>query len=515
MVSKMKAGTEVKGLSEKYVLEMHDIVKEFPGVKALKGVKLQLRPGTVHTLMGENGAGKSTMMKCLIGIQPVTSGKIIFKGEEVDFKSTQAALDAGISMIHQELSPVLERSVCDNVWLGREPKKGLVVDHKKMHQDCIDLFKRMGLEQDPKEKMKNLTVAKMQMVEIVKAVSYDSSVVIMDEPTSALTETEVEDLFKIIEDLKAKGVAIIYISHKMDEIFRISDDISVYRDGEYIGTDRAENLTQDKVIQMMVGREITDMFPKKECKIGDVVLKADNLCAGRQVKHVSFELHRGEILGFAGLVGAGRTETMETIFGMRTKTEGTIYKDGQEITINCPSDAINNKIALLTEDRRGNGIVGLLSIKENTVLANMNLKAYGMPLNHKQMKADTQEYIEKIRVKTPSMDTPIKNLSGGNQQKVLVGRWLLTDPDILIVDEPTRGIDVGAKAEIHALISDLAAQGKAIIVVSSELPEVMGVADRIVVMHEGVVSGILDRSEFSQELIMKYATSRKEAAKNK
>lgn len=499
------------GLSEKYVLEMHDIVKEFPGVKALKGVQLKVRPGTVHTLMGENGAGKSTLMKCLIGIQPVTSGRVVYKGQEVAFKNTQEAIDAGISMIHQELSPVMERSVCDNVWLGREPKKGLVVDHKKMHKDCMDLFKRMGLDQDPNEKMKNLTVAKMQMVEIIKAVSYDSSVVIMDEPTSALTESEVEDLFKIIRDLKAKGVAIIYISHKMDEIFEISDDISVYRDGEYIATDKAENLTQDKVIQLMVGREITDMFPKVDCKIGDVVLKVDNLCSGRQVKNVSFELRKGEILGFAGLVGAGRTETMETIFGMRGKTDGKIYKSGKEITVNNPQDAINNHIALLTEDRRGNGIVGLLSVKENTVLANLNLKQYGMPLNHKQMKADTQEYIDKIRVKTPTMETPIKNLSGGNQQKVLVGRWLLTDPDVLIVDEPTRGIDVGAKAEIHTLISELAAQGKAIIVVSSELPEVMGVADRIVVMHEGVVSGILDRSEFSQELIMKFATSRQEA----
>ena len=501
-------------LSEKYILELNDVVKEFPGVKALKGVKLEVRPGTVHTLMGENGAGKSTLMKCLIGIHPATSGKILYKGKEINFKNPQEAIDAGISMIHQELSPVLERSVCDNVWLGREPKKGLMVDHKKMHNDCVELFKRMGLEQDPKEKMKNLTVAKMQMVEIIKAVSYDSSVVIMDEPTSALTETEVEDLFKIIEELKAKGVAIIYISHKMDEIFRISDDISVYRDGEYIGTDSVDNLTQEKVIQMMVGREITDMFPKQQCKIGEVILKVDNLCAGRQVQNVSFELRRGEILGFAGLVGAGRTETMEAIFGMRHKTSGTIYKEGKEININNPIDAINNHIGLLTEDRRGNGIVGLLSIKENIVLANMNLKAYGMPLNHRQMKADTQEYIDKIRIKTPTMDTPIKNLSGGNQQKVLVGRWLLTNPDILIVDEPTRGIDVGAKAEIHTLLSELASQGKAIIVVSSELPEVMGVADRMVVMHEGVVSGILDRSEFSQELIMKYATSYKEEAKN-
>lgn len=491
-------------MCDKYILEMQDIVKEFPGVKALNGVQLKVRPGTVHTLMGENGAGKSTLMKCLIGIQPVTSGKIIYKGQEVNYKNTQKALDAGISMIHQELSPVMERSVCDNVWLGREPKKGLILDHKKMYNDCVSLFKKMGLDLDPNEKMKNLTVAKMQMVEIVKAVSYDCSIVIMDEPTSALTDTEVEDLFKIIADLKAKNVAVIYISHKMDEIFRISDDISVYRDGEYIATDKAENLNQEKIIKLMVGREITDMFPKVKCKIGSTVLKVEGLCSGREVKNVSFEVRKGEILGFAGLVGAGRTETMETIFGMRRKTAGKIYKDGIEINISSPEDAIGNKISLLTEDRRGNGIVGLLSIKENTVLA--NLKAYGMPLNHKRIREDTQKYIDQIRVKTPSMETPIQNLSGGNQQKVLIGRWLLTDPDVLIVDEPTRGIDVGAKAEIHEQLSQLARQGKAIIVVSSEMPEVMGVADRIVVMHEGAVTGVVSRDEMTQELIMRYAT---------
>ena len=314
--------------------------------------------------------------------------------------------------------------------------------------------------------------------------SYDSSIVIMDEPTSALTESEVEDLFQIIADLKAKGVAIVYISHKMDEIFRISDDITVYRDGEYIATDRAENLTQDKLIQLMVGREITDMFPKAECPIGDVVLKVEDLCAGRLVQHVSFEVRKGEILGFAGLVGAGRTETMETIFGMRHKTSGKVIKDGKELQIKSPKDAIENHISLLTEDRRGNGIVGLLSVRENMVMANLNLKAYGMPLNAKKMREDAQTYIDKIRIKTPTMETPIQNLSGGNQQKVLVGRWLLTDPDVLIVDEPTRGIDVGAKSEIHALLSELAGQGKAIIVVSSEMPEVMGVADRMVVMQD-------------------------------
>lgn len=492
-------------MSQEYILEMLDIVKEFPGVRALKGVQLKVRPGTVHTLMGENGAGKSTLMKCLIGIHPPTSGKIIFKGQEVHYKTTLEAMNSGISMIHQELSPVPERSVCDNVWLGREPRKGLIVDHKKMREDCIALFKRLNLDLDPDAKMGDLTVAKMQMVEIAKAVSYDSQIVIMDEPTSSLTDAEVEQLFRIIADLKAKNVAIIYISHKMDEIFRISDDITVYRDGEYIATDRAENLNVDKVIQLMVGREVTQMFPKVDCPIGETILKVENLSAGKAVKNVSFELHRGEILGMAGLVGAGRTETAEAIFGMRHITGGKIYKDGKELHIKSPEDAIENKIGLLTEDRRGNGIVGLLSVRENTVLA--NLKKYGFPLNHKKMREDTDVYIKKLNTKTPSMETPIQNLSGGNQQKVLVGRWLLTDPDILIVDEPTRGIDVGAKAEIHSLITKLAGEGKAIIMISSELPEVMGMSDRIVVMHEGTMTGVIDRKDFSSELILKYATS--------
>ncbi len=485
---------------------MTDIVKEFPGVRALKGVQLKVRPGTVHTLMGENGAGKSTLMKCLIGIHPPTSGKIVFEGKEIHYKTTLEALNSGISMIHQELSPVPERSVSENLWLGRVPlKNGFMVDHKKMHDDSEALFKKLGLDVDPEAKMGDLSVAKMQMVEIAKAVSYDSKIVIMDEPTSALTDAEVEHLFRIIAELKSKNVAIIYISHKMDEIFRISDDITIYRDGEYIATDRAENLTQDKLITLMVGREVTEMFPKVECPIGDTILKVEHLSAGRAVKDVSFELHRGEILGFAGLVGAGRTETVETIFGMRTKTGGKIYKDGKELEIKSPEQAIANKIALLTEDRRGNGIVGLLSIKENTVLA--SLKKYGFPLNDKKMSEDTEEYVKKLNTKTPTIMTPIQNLSGGNQQKVLVGRWLLTDPDILIVDEPTRGIDVGAKAEIHTLITRLAGEGKAIIMISSELPEVMGMSDRIVVMHEGLMTAVVDRKDFSSELILKYATS--------
>nr|WP_325214689.1 sugar ABC transporter ATP-binding protein [uncultured Oscillibacter sp.] len=491
---------------DEYILEMRDIVKEFPGVRALKGVNLQVRPGTVHTLMGENGAGKSTLMKCLIGIHRPTSGEIVFNGQTVEFHAPIQALRAGISMIHQELSPVPERSVCENLWMGRLPMKGIIVDEKKMRQDALDLFQRLNLDLDPDAKMGDLTVAKMQMVEIAKAVSYNSKVVIMDEPTSALTESEVEHLFQIIADLKKRNVAIIYISHKMDEIFQISDDITVYRDGEYVASDRAENLDVDKVISLMVGREMDNIFPKVECPIGETILKVENLSSGKAFHDVSFELHRGEILGFAGLVGAGRTEIVETIFGMRPKTSGKIIKDGQELQIKSPKDAIAHKIGLLTEDRRGNGIVGLQSVGTNTVLA--NLKSYGFVMKKRRMGSDAEKYSQALNVKTPTLDTLIMNLSGGNQQKVLVGRWLLTNPDILIMDEPTRGIDVGAKAEIHTLITKLAGEGKAIIMISSKLPEILGMADRILVMHEGEMTGIIDRKDATSDLIMTYATGK-------
>jgi len=491
-------------LSE-YILQMKEIVKEFPGVKALKGVKLDVRPGRVHALMGENGAGKSTLMKCLIGIYHKTSGTIIYDDREIDFETTQEALNNGISMIHQELSPVLERSVSENVWLGRQPMLNfLMVDHKKMRQMTLDLFSQLDVDIDPDELMKNLTVSQMQMVEIAKAVSYNSKIVIMDEPTSSLTEREVGHLFRIIRELRDKGVAIIYISHKMDEIFEICDDVTVFRDGAWVGQEEVKNITMDKLITMMVGRELDEMFPKTECEIGDVILKVEDLCAGKLVKHVSFELHRGEILGFAGLVGAGRSETMEAIFGLRTVTNGKIYKNGKELNIKSPVDAISNGIGFLTEDRRAKGIVPIRSICDNTILS--SLKTYGTPLNHRKIRQDTQEYCGKINVKTPSIDELIQNLSGGNQQKVLVARALLNDPEILIVDEPTRGIDVGAKAEIHSLLSELAGQGKAVIMISSEMPEIMGMADRMIVMHEGDVTGELKREEFDQELIMKYAT---------
>lgn len=484
---------------------MKGINKEFPGVKALQDVQFNLKPGEVHALMGENGAGKSTLMKCLIGIYHRNSGTIIYDGQEIDYGTTSEALNNGLSMIHQELSPVPERTVTENVWLGRQPMKNkLMVDHKKMREETVKLFEKLNVVINPDEKMKFLTVSQMQMVEIAKAVSYNSKIVIMDEPTSSLTESEVAHLFDIIRMLKEQNVGVIYISHKMEEIFQICDRVTVMRDGQYVSTDNVSDITMDQLITKMVGRELTDLFPKTECEIGEVVLEVRDLKAGRMVKNVSFDLRKGEILGFAGLVGAGRTETMEAIFGLRKIESGSIKYKGQEIHIKCPDDAIKLGIDYLTEDRRAKGIVGIRNIRDNTVLS--CLSRYGTPLNQSRMRADTQEYIDKLSTKTPSQEEEIKNLSGGNQQKVLLGRVLLTGPDVLIVDEPTRGIDVGAKSEIHALLSRLAGEGKAIIMISSEMPEIMGMSDRLVVMHEGDVTGIIDRSEFSQELIMKFAT---------
>ncbi len=488
-----------------FILEMTNIGKEFPGVKALDDVQLKVKPGEIHALMGENGAGKSTLMKCLTGIYHRDAGDIFFKGKSVSYNTTLEALNDGLSMIHQELSPVPERTVAENVWLGRQPmKNAFMVDHKKMEEETAKLFEKLKVEIDPREIMKNLTVSQMQMVEIAKAVSYDSKIVIMDEPTSSLTSSEVEHLFDIMLDLKKKNIAIIYISHKMDEIFRICDTVTTMRDGQYVATDNVKDIDMDTLVSKMVGREITNQFPKVDCEIGDVVLKVENLTSGKMVQNVSFELKRGEILGFAGLVGAGRSETMQAIFGLRHKQSGTITLDGKKLNINSPQDAINSGIDYLTEDRRAQGIVGIRSIVDNMTLS--NLKDYGVPLNRKKMIEDTDTYIDKLRIKTPGREEEMKNLSGGNQQKVLLGRLLLTNPDILIVDEPTRGIDVGAKSEIHTLLCELAKQGKAIIMISSEMPEIMGMSDRMVIMYEGRVTGILDRKDYDQELIMKYAT---------
>lgn len=494
---------------DKYLLQMKDIVKTFPGVKALKGVDLNVGYGEIHALMGENGAGKSTLMKCLIGIHPPTSGDIYFDGKQLKGYTTSQALGIGISMIHQELSPVLYRTIMENIWLGREPinKLGLV-DHKKMYQMTKEILETIELKEDPKTLMAHLTVAKMQMIEIAKAISYNAKLIIMDEPTSALTDREVKQLFKIMRKLKADGKSIIYISHKLDEIYEITDKITVFRDGQYIGTEDTDKLSVDQMINMMVGRNVDEMFPKVQCKIGDVKLEVKNLSHKKHFKNISFSVRKGEILGIAGLVGSGRTEVIETIFGIREKESGQIIIDGKEVQVNSPRDAIALRMGLLTEDRRHSGIFPMLTISANMLISNLNkyINKLGL-INHKNAKDDCEEYVKAIRIKTPNLDQKIENLSGGNQQKVLVARWLMTDPEILFLDEPTRGIDVGAKAEIHRIITNLAGSGKSIIMISSELPEVMGMSDRIMVMHEGKVTGIIEnRKDLTQEELMAYAT---------
>lgn len=496
-------------MEDKDILVMKDIVKTFPGVKALKGVDLNVKYGEIHALMGENGAGKSTLMKCLIGIHPPTSGQINFEGNLIENYSTAEALKMGIAMIHQELSPVEHRSIMENIWLGREPKNKLgLIDHKKMYEMTKEVLKLIDFNEDPRTLMVNLTVANMQMIEIAKALSYNAKLIIMDEPTSALTNKEIEQLFSIMRRLRENGKSIIYISHKLEEIFEISDKITVYRDGQYIGTKATSDITTPELIKMMVGRDVNEMFPKVTCDIGDVKMEVKNLCLGKKFNDVSFNVRKGEILGIAGLVGAGRTEVIETIFGIRHKSSGQIFIDGKEIQIKTPADAKRSKMALLTEDRRITGIIPMLSVLQNVMIASISkyIKKNGL-LNHKQAIQDTNEFVKAISIKTPSIYQKIENLSGGNQQKVLVARWLLTNPEILFLDEPTRGIDVGAKAEIHRLITNLAGQGKSIIMVSSELPEVMGMSDRIMIMHEGKVTGIIENTkELTQEEIMSYAT---------
>jgi methyl-galactoside transport system ATP-binding protein/inositol transport system ATP-binding protein len=492
-----------------YLLEMKNIIKTFPGVQALRGVDLQVRYGEIHALMGENGAGKSTLMKCIAGIYKPTGGEIVFDGQVQEPYNPSEALSKGISMIHQELSPVLYRPIMENVWLGREPlnKFGLV-DHKKMHAMTKEVLKEIELDEDPSSLMSTLMVAKMQMVEIAKAVSYNSKLIIMDEPTSSLTEKEIKQLFAIMRKLKSQGKSIIFISHKIDEIYEIADRITIYRDGSYIGSENASDLKVDKLINMMVGRDIKEMFPKISCPIGDVRLEVKNLSTRRYFKDVSFAVRRGEIFGIAGLVGAGRSEIIETIFGMRPSIGGEIFIDGKKVDIKSPADAIKSGMAWLTEDRRQSGLFPMLTVQLNIVIATIPkfLNKIGL-IKEAQLNKTCADFVQKIQVKTPSLDQHVENLSGGNQQKVLVARWLMTNPDILFMDEPTRGIDVGTKSEIHRLISNLAGEGKSIVMVSSELPEIMGMSDRIMVMHQGKVTGIVENNkDLTQEELMSYAT---------
>ncbi len=492
--------------NSKYMLEMIGLTKTFPGVKALDGVNLRVRPGTVHALMGENGAGKSTLMKCLFGIYRRDEGKIILNGEEVTFTSSRHALDHGVSMVHQELNQVQSTRVMDNIWLGRFPKSGLFVDEDKMYKDTLRIFEDLDIKVDPREKVGNLPVSESQMVEIAKAVSYNSKIIVMDEPTSSLTEKEVGHLFKIIRSLRSKGVSIIYISHKMEEIAEISDDVTIMRDGQWIATESIDDITTDEIINLMVGRDLTNRFPPMTNTPGEVMLKVEGLTAHAQpsVQDVSFELRAGEILGVAGLVGAKRTELIETIFGLRHKDAGKLIMKGQEINNKNPHLAIKNGFALITEERRATGIFAGLDIRFNSIIA--NLKNYVSPfglLDEGKIEKDTGWVIDSMSVKTPTQQTSIGSLSGGNQQKVIVGRWLLTEPDVLLMDEPTRGIDVGAKYEIYQLMIDLANKGKGVIMVSSEMPELLGVTDRILVMSNGRLAGIVDTKTVTQETILK------------
>ena len=497
-----------------YKLELKGICKSFPGVKALDNVQLSVRPGTVHALMGENGAGKSTLMKCLFGIYKMDAGEIYLDGEKIEVKDPDDAMNKGIAMVHQELQRVLARSVGENLFLGRIPTKNYgplkVIDHKKMYEDTKMWLDEVGMDFDPKAQLGSLSIGQMQSVEIAKAVSHQAKVVIFDEPTSSLSDKEVDALFRIMNDLRDKGVAMIYISHKMDEIKRIADDITVMRDGGYVGTWPAAEMTTDQIIAKMVGRELTNVYPPKKNEIGDVILEVKDLCSihEKSFQHISFKLRKGEILGFGGLVGAQRTELMEGIFGIRGVASGEIYIHGKKVNIKHPIDAMNAGIGLITEDRRGNGIFGCLSIKDNVGVSvyNKYLKA-GFVLNHKEINKVVDESIEKLRIKTPSMKEHIANLSGGNQQKVIVSRWLANDPDVLIMDEPTRGIDVGAKHEIYEIMADLAKQGKAIIMISSEMAELLGMSDRVCVMCNGRLTGeITEKDEMTQANVMQFAT---------
>ena len=497
-----------------YKLELKGICKSFPGVKALDNVQLSVRPGTVHALMGENGAGKSTLMKCLFGIYKMYAGEIYLDGEKIEVKDPDDAMNKGIAMVHQELQPVLARSVGENLFLGRFPTKNYgplkVIDHKKMYEDTKMWLDEVGMDFDPKAQLGSLSIGQMQSVEIAKAVSHQAKVVIFDEPTSSLSDKEVDALFRIMNDLRSKGVAMIYISHKMDEIKRIADDITVMRDGGYVGTWPAAEMTTEQIIAKMVGRELTNVYPDKDNEIGDVVLEVKDLCSihPKSFQHVSFKLRKGEILGFGGLVGAQRTELMEGIFGIRGVASGEVYMHGKKVNIKHPIDAMNAGIGLITEDRRGNGIFGCLSIKDNVGVSvyNKYLKA-GFVLDHKKINAVVDDSIKKLRIKTPSMKEHIANLSGGNQQKVIVSRWLANDPDVLIMDEPTRGIDVGAKHEIYEIMNDLAKQGKAIIMISSEMAELLGMSDRVCVMCNGRLTGeITEKEEMSQANVMQFAT---------
>ncbi|MBC8571238.1 sugar ABC transporter ATP-binding protein [Zongyangia hominis] len=493
-----------------YRLEMEGIVKRFPGVLALDHASLRVRPASVHALVGENGAGKSTLMNCLFGIYKKDEGMVLLDGEPMEIKGTHHAIESGIAMIHQELNPIPEQNVQDNIWVGRYDTKYMVIDDGKMYEKTKRLMDQVGFDIDPKEKAKNLSVSELQAVEIAKAISYNAKIVVMDEPTSSLTSTETDKLFHLIREIREQGTSIIYISHKMEEIFEIADEVTIMRDGATVGTWTTEELSVEDVINKMVGRTLENRFPEQETPPREeLMLTVENLTSAnpRSFKDISFTLRRGEIMGIGGLVGAQRTEMVESLFGLRPVLSGTIVKGGKELHLKNPHRAIHEGFALLTEERRTTGILPLLSVEDNVLVA--NLKKYSNALQvikNKEARKNVQAICKALNVKTPTLKTRIMNLSGGNQQKVLLGRWLLTNSNILILDEPTRGIDVGAKYEIYKIMRDLAAQGNSIIMVSSELPELLGMSDRILVMCDGRMTGILSKEEATQVEVMRLAT---------
>ena len=504
-----KQETQTSAGDKNVLLRMEGINKSFPGVKALDNVSLTVRAGTVHALMGENGAGKSTLMKCLFGVYNKDSGHIYLEGKEVNFKTSKEALENGVAMVHQELNQALKRNVMDNMWLGRFPKISKwcpLTSESKMYEATKKVFEELEVNVDPKTVMSRMPVSQRQMVEIAKAVSFNSKVIVFDEPTSSLTEEEVEHLFRIINMLRDRGCGIIYISHKMEEILRISDDVTIMRDGQWIATRPAKELTMNDIIKLMVGRELTNRYPEKDNVVGEPLLEVKGLTAAYSaLKDVSFVAKKGEVLGVAGLDGSGRTELLENIFGVATKKSGEIYLHGKQVLNRNARESLNNKFALLTEERRATGIFGIRDIQANTTISSLSRYKTGPFLSEKKLSEATEWGIKAMRTKTPSQRTQIRSLSGGNQQKVILARWLLTEPEVLLLDEPTRGIDVGAKYEIYQLILDLAKQGKSVIMVSSEMPELLGVCDRILVMSGGRLAGEGDAKKTTQEEIMTLA----------
>ncbi len=480
--------------NSEYILNCEGISKAFGGTQALKDVQLHVKAGEVHALLGENGAGKSTLMKCVIGLIKQDAGTMEFEGKPYQVSGPVDALKSGISMIHQELNPEPHLTVAESIFLKRESTKGIFLDKKTQNRECQEILDKFNVPYTATTKMKELTLAQVQMVEIIKAVSCNSRLIIMDEPTSSLDSTETDRLFGVIKELKAKGVAIIYISHRMEEIFEICDSVSVFRNGTYVNTRSLDGVTRDELISMMVGRDVKSVFPKVDCEIGDVVFKVDKLC-GKGFHDISFEVHAGEILGISGLVGSGRSETMRAIFGLDPLESGTMYLDGKEITNKSPRSAIKKGICMVNEDRKNYGLCLLRSIRENISLPNLPEKQKGLLINQKREKKECAEAASKLTVKAASIEHNGFSLSGGNQQKVVLAKWIMANPRVLILDEPTRGVDVGAKSDIHTLMCEFAAKGMAIIMISSELPEVMGMSDRILVYHEGTINGIVDRSE--------------------